>query len=153
VAPWFGCFLAVLAFPCFVSGLLVMPLRGAALTFFAAVKANVGLKGGAGATNADVIHERLPGSLFQGIAIQAVLCICGGVEINTLRDTVIGLGPRFAVVLAGKRHVAWRTFPGGIRRIHKQYATLAHAESVQHQTCIEGMGLLDRLIAAMSPCR
>jgi hypothetical protein len=29
---------AVLAFPCFVGGLLVLPLCGAALTFFAAAK-------------------------------------------------------------------------------------------------------------------
>jgi hypothetical protein len=34
----FGCVLAVLAFPCFRSGLLASPLCGAALTFFAAAK-------------------------------------------------------------------------------------------------------------------
>jgi hypothetical protein len=34
----FGCLPAVLAFPCFVIGLLASPLCGAALTFFAAAK-------------------------------------------------------------------------------------------------------------------
>jgi hypothetical protein len=33
-----GCALAALAFPCILSGLFVMPLCGAALTFFAAAK-------------------------------------------------------------------------------------------------------------------
>jgi hypothetical protein len=37
-AAFFGCFLMVLAFPCFVIGLLASPLCGAALTFFAAAK-------------------------------------------------------------------------------------------------------------------
>jgi hypothetical protein len=31
----FGCLLTVLAFPCILSGLLALPLCGAALTFFA----------------------------------------------------------------------------------------------------------------------
>jgi hypothetical protein len=35
---WVGCLLRVLAFPCFVIGLLASPLCGAALTFFAAAK-------------------------------------------------------------------------------------------------------------------
>jgi hypothetical protein len=34
----FGCVPGALAFPCFVSGLLALPLCGAALTFFAAAK-------------------------------------------------------------------------------------------------------------------
>jgi hypothetical protein len=34
----FGCARAVLASPCFVSGLFALPLCGAALTFFAAAK-------------------------------------------------------------------------------------------------------------------
>jgi hypothetical protein len=34
----FGCALGVLAFPCFLIGLLASPLCGAALTFFAAAK-------------------------------------------------------------------------------------------------------------------
>ena len=34
----FGCLLTVLAFPCILSGLLALPLCGAALTFFAAAK-------------------------------------------------------------------------------------------------------------------
>jgi hypothetical protein len=34
----FGGFIVALAFPCFVSGLLALPLCGAALTFFAAAK-------------------------------------------------------------------------------------------------------------------
>ena len=37
-APWFFVVLMVLAFPCFVIGLLASPLCGAALTFFAAAK-------------------------------------------------------------------------------------------------------------------
>jgi hypothetical protein len=37
-APWFVAVPAVLAFPCFVFGLLASPLCGAALTFFAAAK-------------------------------------------------------------------------------------------------------------------
>jgi hypothetical protein len=36
--PRFGCVFAALAFPFFASGLLVLPLCGAALTFFAAAK-------------------------------------------------------------------------------------------------------------------
>jgi hypothetical protein len=35
---WAGCLPAALAFPCFVIGLFVLPLCGAALTFFAAAK-------------------------------------------------------------------------------------------------------------------
>ena len=37
-AALFGCALTVLAFPCVLIGLLVLPLCGAALTFFAAAK-------------------------------------------------------------------------------------------------------------------
>jgi hypothetical protein len=37
-AALFGCALTVLAFPCVLIGLLVLPLCGAALTFFATAK-------------------------------------------------------------------------------------------------------------------